>query len=571
MKKYLRKFYFILDSKNLYKLTIVLFLTFINTLFELITIGLIIPILGIFVGEGYEKYTDFLPILKTLTENEILIYIFIIFAVIYFLKFLVSIYSLYLRNKFCWGIFKNLSRKIFYHYIHEDYLSHLSTHSSEKLNIIRNESNLFSFGVVWQVIDFIIDIILIVSICIFLLYYNFKLSFFVIIFFIFFSLLWNKYYNQYLKKIGEKREFHSKGSIEEIQNSFGNFRETIIFGLIKLFLNRFDFHNEGFSLVGVKRDTITQIPRYLLEFLSVIGVVAILLVLIKINFSLSEILVFIGVFIFAILRMLPSVVKIIRSIQTIKFNKIVVEKIYNQLFKYKDKKLISNYKLEKSLNFEKLALKNLNFKYDDSTNLVLKNINLEVCKGEKIGIVGETGSGKSTLINIILGLININNENLKINHDVLKDDKILLWQSNIGYVSHDVFLLDENLGYNISLNENYMLEKQKIIELLKKVELYEFVEKQPYKINTIVGEKGGKLSRGQIQRIGIARALYKDPSVLIFDEATSALDNYTERKILEKLYKNNENLTIISVSHRKSALEFCDKIFEINNSELKKI
>jgi len=97
------------------------------------------------------------------------------------------------------------------------------------------------------------------------------------------------------------------------------------------------------------------------------------------------------------------------------------------------------------------------------------------------------------------------------------------------------------------------------------------VEKQPYKINTIVGEKGGKLSRGQIQRIGIARALYKDPSVLIFDEATSALDNYTERKILEKLYKNNENLTIISVSHRKSALEFCDKIFEINNSELKKI
>ena len=157
MKKYLEKFHFILGSENLYKLIIVLFLTLINTLFELITISLIIPILGIFIGEGYEKYIDFLPILKTLTENEILIYIFSIFAVIYFFKFLVSIYSLYLRNKFCWNLYKNLSGKIFYYYLHEDYLSSMSTHSSEKINLLRNETNLFSFGVVWQVIDFTID------------------------------------------------------------------------------------------------------------------------------------------------------------------------------------------------------------------------------------------------------------------------------------------------------------------------------------------------------------------------------------------------------------------------------
>tara|TARA_Y100000590_G_scaffold137114_2_gene157012 strand:- start:11129 stop:12859 length:1731 start_codon:yes stop_codon:yes gene_type:complete len=567
----LKKIYFILGKKNIFKLYIVLFLTLINTFFELITIGLIIPILAIFVDQNYEKYFEIFPAISKISESKLLIYIFIIITLIYLIKCFINIFSVYLRSKFCWNLYKNLSQNIFHNYIKEDYLVHINSHSSEKLNNIRGEASIFSQGVIWNVIDLVIDIILISSISIFLLFYNFQLSFFVIAFLIILGHFWNRFYNDHLEKIGKKREIHAKGTIKEIQNSFGNFRETTIFNLRKLFSDRFELHNREFSSVAIKKDFIIQIPRFLLELLSIIGVLSIFFVLIKSNIPLPEILVLLGVFVFAIVRMLPSVTKIIKSIQTIKFNNVVIDKMYNQLLNSNNLDINFDKKNYDRLDFKKISVKNLNYKYPTSENYILKDINLNISKGDKIGIVGTTGSGKSTLINIITGLLNSEGENFKIDDFKLNKEKILSWQSNIGYVSHDVFLLDETLGYNISLKENYKTEKEKLFDLLKKVELFEFVEKQPLKLDFLVGEKGGKLSRGQMQRLGIARALYINPAVLIFDEATSALDTHVERMILQKLYKNNENLTIISVSHRKSALEFCDKIFEINNGQLKKI
>ena len=567
----LKKIYFILGKKNIFKLFIVLFLTLLNTFFELITIGLIIPILAIFVNQNYEKYFEIFPAISKISESRLLIYIFIIMTLIYLIKCFINIFSVYLRSRFCWNLYKNLSQNIFQNYIKEDYLVHMNSHSSEKLNNIRGEASLFSQGVIWNVIDLVIDIILITSISIFLLFYNFQLSFFVIVFLLTLGYFWNKSYNDYLEKIGKKRESHAKGTIREIQNSFGNFRETTIFNLRKLFSDRFELHNREFSLVAIKKDFIIQIPRFLLELLSIIAVLSIFFVLIKSNVPLSEILVLLGVFVFAIVRMLPSVTKIIKSIQTIKFNSVVIDKMYNQILNSKNLDKNFDNKNYDRIDFKKISIKNLNYKYPTNENYILKDINLNITKGDKIGIIGVTGSGKSTLINIITGLLNSTGENFKIDNIKLNKEKILSWQSNIGYVSHDVFLLDETLGYNISLKENYRSEKEKLFDLLKKVELLEFVEKQPLKLDFLVGEKGGKLSRGQMQRLGIARALYINPSVLIFDEATSALDTHVERMILQKLYKNNENLTIISVSHRKSALEFCDKIFEINNGQLKEI
>ncbi len=567
----IKKILYILLDNNIYSLFLLLFLTFLNTILEVIGIGLIIPILGIFVGQNYERYFEFYPFLKNIPDSKILLYMFITFNLIYLLKFLTSIFSILVRNKFYWGLYKNLSRKIFNNYINKDYLSHMTTHSSEKINTIRGEANLFSFGVTSPIVDLIIDLILLFSICTFLLFYNIKLSFFVIVFFLFISFLWNQYYNKYLDDLGKKRETHAKESIKEIQNGFGNFRETVIFGLRKLFSKRFELHNKEFSSVGVKRDTIIQIPRYLLELLSVTGISVILFVLIETKLSLPEIMVLLGVFVFATVRMLPSVTKIIRSIQTIKFNNVVVEKIYNELYYFKNSEKKFEEKKSKKIDFKKLSLKNLNFNYPNSDNLILKNIDLNILKGDKIGIIGETGSGKSTLINIISGLIKVQGEEFKVNDIVLDPPSIASWQSNIGYVPHDVFLLDETIGYNISLKDDYKTEEKKLIELLKRVELLEFIEKLPLNLDMIVGEKGGKLSRGQTQRLGIARALYIEPSIIIFDEATSALDVNTEKNILKKLYKESENLTIISISHRKSALEFCDKIFEINDGQLKEI
>ena len=565
----IKKIINILLDNNIYLLCFILFLTLLNTVLELIGIGLIIPILGIFVGQDYDEYLSFLPFLSENYNIRILLIVFIIFNLVYLLKFVTSILSIFIRNQYYWNLNRNISNKIFQNFINQDYLSHMTTHSSEKINTIRGEANLFSFGITSPLVDLIADLILLISISLFLLIYNFELSFFVIIFFLLISFLWNRYYNKYLVDLGKMREKYAKETIKEIQNSFGNFRETIMFGLKELFFSRFQNHNKAFSDIGIKRDTITQIPRFLLELLSVTGILLIFSVLIKNKLPLSEILVLLGVIVFAALRMLPSVTKIIRSIQTLKFNSVVVDKIYNELNNNNYLKKSSEQKLDK-IEFKKISFKNFNFKYPKTEKKILENIDLEIFKNEKIGIIGGTGSGKSTLINIISGLIYEKNA-LKVDDNFINEKKITSWQSNIGYVPHDVFLLDETIGYNISLQQDYKNKEKNLLELLDKVELLEFVENQPTKLETLVGEKGGKLSRGQTQRLGIARALYTKPKILIFDEATSALDVDTEKKILKKLYDKKHDLTIISVSHRKSALEFCDRVFEVSDGHIKEV
>lgn len=545
---------------------VILFLTLINTFFELVGIGLIIPILGYFVGEEPNNYFQTFSYFQNKSETELLLIVIVLFNLIYLMKFFSSTLLVIKKNKFDWYLFAELSKKVFSNYLNKKYLSHITSNLSEQIQVVRSEANLFSFAIVRPLIDLTIESILFLSINIFLLVYNFKISLIVILFYFIMSVFWNKYYNNYLSIIGKKRQFHSIGAIKEIQNSFGNFKETIIYGLKTIFLDRFQIHNVNTSNVGYKRDTITALPRLFLELISVTGILIIFIVLIKQSLSLPEILILLGVFIFAIVRMLPSLTKIIRAIQTIKFNNVVVEKIYKELKSFHENHKVNKSNLSK-LDFKILKLKNISFNYPGSEKMILKNVNFEISNGKKLGIVGKTGSGKTTLINIICGLIKTTKGEVTLNETDLESN-LDIWQSKIGYVAHDVFLLDESIEYNISFKDKENSDREKIIKLLKKVDLFDFVEQLPDKIDTLVGEKGGKLSRGQCQRLGIARALYKNPEILIFDEATSAIDTATESKIFKNLYLNNTGKTIISIAHRTSSLSYCDKIYQIKDNSI---
>ena len=327
-----------------------------------------------------------------------------------------------------------------------------------------------------------------------------------------------------------------------------------------------EYFNKNNSKVGYKRDTITQLPRLFLELLSVTTILIISIVLIYQNVILSEILILIGVFVYATVRMLPSVAKIIRSMQTIRFNNVVVEKIYDEINYESSSELKANQNLTK-IDFKKLQINNVSYNYPKNDNAVLKNINLEILKNKHLGFVGKTGSGKTTLINIICGFIKISTGKIILNdHNFFQN--INNWQNIIGYVPHDVFILNESIEYNIAFEKDDKINKEMLNNILKKTDLKNFINNFEKKEKTIVGERGNDLSRGQCQRIGIARALYKKPQVLILDEATSALDVNTERKILENLYDPKNNLTIISISHRENSLQFCDKIYKIENASL---
>ena len=564
----IKKILFILDKKDKKKLILILFLTLLNTFFEIIGIGLIIPILTYFISDNSLTYIENFYNFDNISKSKLLIYTLVLFNLSYLFKFLTSLLLVLTKNRFTWNLFAKLSGKIFNFFINKKYLIEDEKNTAEKIHLVRGEANQFSFAVINPIIELIIETILFLSICIFLLVYNLQISLIVISFFLILGLIWNKYYNNRLKILGDKRRIYSIGAINEIQNSFGNFRETLIYRLGPIFFKKFDFLNKNESIVGFKRDTITQLPRLLLELLSVSTILLVTIILINRNISLSNILILIGVFVFATVRMLPSVTKIIRAIQTLKFNSVVINKIYDE-FNSKTFKNNSNNSKDK-FTFRNLKLEKLFYSYPSNSLHVLKDINLEISKEQNYGFVGKTGSGKSTLINILCGFINISEGSFILNEKPL-NERLESWQNIIGYVPHDVFILNESIEYNIAFQKEDEINKEKIEKILEEVELKDFIDSLDKKEKTIIGERGKDLSRGQCQRIGLARAIYKNPQVLILDEATSALDIKTEKQILKKLYKHKKDLTIISISHRRSSLEFCDKIFKIDNGNLNEI
>jgi ABC-type multidrug transport system fused ATPase/permease subunit len=218
---------------------------------------------------------------------------------------------------------------------------------------------------------------------------------------------------------------------------------------------------------------------------------------------------------------------------------------------------------------ESIELKNLSFFYDKG-NQILNKINLKIKKGEKIGIIGHSGAGKTTFINIIVGLIKQTSGDIFIDNKLLKNKNLISWKSKIGYVPQDVYLIDDSIKSNIALGiRKDKIDNEKIYYALKQSQLMTFVNSLPKKEDTNVGERGVQLSGGQRQRIGIARALYNNSEILVLDEATSALDQKTELDFIKAVNNIREDKTILIVTHRLSTIENCDKIFKIENGDLK--
>ena len=290
---------------------------------------------------------------------------------------------------------------------------------------------------------------------------------------------------------------------------------------------------------------------------------------------LDEVIPLAGVFFAAALRLAPISNNILKHRQLYIFGKPTLELMYRE---YKNIN-ISSKKFKKNINIKKInfsnhiLLKKISFFYKDRNqkNMLFKNISLKINKGDFIGIKGESGSGKSTLMDIMLGLIDPITGKIYVDNYDIKSNKIL-WQNTVSHIPQEIILLDESVKNNIALGEESAeINKKRLNDAIQKSRLDDFIKKLPKKTNTIVGERGSKISGGERQRIGIARALYRNSEVLFLDETTSNLDKKTEIEFLKSINKIKKEKTIILISHSDSALKYCDKIYELKNQKIKKI
>jgi len=561
----------LLDKKQKKIALVIAVLIFFLSIFELLIFNLIQPIIIFFSrDDGVDEIKLFG---SKFNLNITALEIFILFFTIFLIRSFLSVAISFLRQKLIKDINDNLSERVFKKYLDKNFLFFMDSNSSKFISNIIIEVDKFAYRLMDSLFYLLADFAIILIVLSYL-FYNYFLPaiIFFSVTFIFFGTFFKIYRTSY-KELGERKILHDAEKLTQLQNSFYVIQTIKLENLENYFLNKFKVANNQSSKSTFRMQFISELPKNLIEVAMLFIIVVIIgLLFYSFNFSKHEVLSILGLFVFAMFRLLPSSNRVLFSINSVRYYFLTTETLKQQL-EEKDQNNIENLNTETENNFifrESIKIKQMNFSYNNDVE-ILKNINLEIKKNETIGIKGDSGAGKSTLLNIICGLIKASSGQILIdNNDISQVHRS--YQKKIGYIPQKIYLVDDSIIKNIIFGQSkknfdyYLFD-----DVIKKSNLKEFIDNLKDKEDTIIGERGSKLSGGQQQRIGIARALYKKPEIIIFDEATNALDTNSENEILKTINELKNDNTIIIVSHKDSILDYCDRIFEIKNKTIFKI
>ena len=371
-----------------------------------------------------------------------------------------------------------------------------------------------------------------------------------------------------LSKIGQGRLDANRLRFSSLSEAFGAAKEVKLGGLEKIFVKRFSEPAKNFSNYKALLGALGQLPRYAIEIIIFGGMLLVILYLMADSKTFNSLIPIISLYAFAGYRLIPAIQQIYNSITRLRSVDAALNSLHDDL-KDLQPKVLNKY--EGILKVKKnITLKNVYYNYPNSSRTALKGININIQNKTTVGFVGPTGSGKTTTVDIILGLIQAQKGTLEVDNKVINNHNLRSWQNSIGYVPQNIYLSDDTIASNISFGTDFKDIDQKSVEDAAKIaNLHDFIINElPDKYKTFIGERGIRLSGGQRQRIGIARALYHKPEILVLDEATSSLDNLTEQEVMEAINRIGKEVTIILIAHRLSTVKNCDNIFFLENGKV---
>lgn len=559
-----------LNNKNLISVIILFFLWIIFTVIELVGITSIPIFLSLFLENSISIKVPFLnnylTSITSIEKKNLFMYFILLIVLLFFIKSLFFSFLVYFEQITFKSITTDVKKRTFTYYFNLPFKDHLKLNSSDLLRIITlDTSNAISY--VQNVISLSTQILLTSSISIYLLYIDFNLTLIVILFFSIILLSIYFYSGNKLSLFGKLKQKFAGEGIKIINEGIINIKEVIIYKKINFLISLYTEKQKVQQDQVLKINLIKRLPRGLYEFLAISFIMFILAFKILYNGeSIESSIVFISLLVFALARLLPAVNLINLNISAIKSCEYSFVLIYENLIRLKilqeNKKIKSdNFKFKNEINFD-----NVSFSYKKNRQL-LKNLSFKIKKNNIVGIFGESGCGKSTILNLLTGLLSPTNGNILIDEKNLENE-IDSWQSKIGYIPQDNFLLDDTIKKNIIFSDELEeFDEDKFKTVTSIASLKSFISLQEKGIETKIGDRGINISGGQRQRIGIARALYANPEILIFDEATSALDRDTEKEILDNIYSIKDK-TIVIISHKLKNLARCHKIFQVKNKNI---
>ncbi|MFA7090243.1 MAG: ABC transporter ATP-binding protein [Arcobacteraceae bacterium] len=563
----LKKIIKLFSEKEKFFLTYLIIFSVFVAIIETVAVVVIMPFISVATDFNKISENKYFSLFYNFFgfSNEINFVLAFGVGLIFFYSFrgIINLLYFYLLSKFSKGMTHNLSLMLFQHYMNLPYQQFISRNSSELTKIIINETQYLTvmISAVLLMISEVFIVLLIYSI---MLYINWETTIIITIFLLVNFIFVVRIISQKVKFQGTSRESFQRQFHEIINSSFGNYKMIKLQSNDRILLNCFKESSYGFARANIISEVLFHIPRLLLETIGFVLVSMIVVLLIYINNeNISNHLGILSMFILGLYRLMPSANRIINGYHHVQFNHKAFELIYNDLLNNGE-----NLGYEEISFKKRIYLRNIDFEYSKNKKVV-ENIDLLIEKGEKIAFIGASGSGKSTLVDIIIGLYKPTNGQMVVDDIRVDESNVRSWRNKVGYIPQSVYLFDGTVADNVSFGLEY--NEERIKNVLSTAKILEFLEIYQNGIDTFVGEGGVKLSGGQKQRIAIARALYREPEILVLDEATSALDEAIEKEIMDEIYNLSQDKTLIIIAHRLSTIKNCNKIYTIENKKVRLI
>jgi ABC-type multidrug transport system fused ATPase/permease subunit len=571
--KTFKNFFFLLNSYEKKRAGLLLIMIFIMALLDTIGVASIFPLVSVLTNQTLIETN---LILKTAFEisksfgiennQQFIFFLGVVVFVLLIISIFVKIFTAYLQARFIQMSEYSIGKRLIEGYLHQPYEWFLSHNSSDLGKNILSEVQQVLTGIN-SMIEVIAKIIIIILLSFLLIKSYPELAFIVCLtlagtYGFFFFLV-----RKPLIRLGRENVKNNKIRFRSVNESLSGIKEIKFGGLEDTCVMNFSNSAKIYAKVNATSQIISILPRYILEAVAIGGVLLIILHSISQTGNLNNSLPILSLYIFAGYRLMPAIQQVYSCSTQITFIKPLLNKLCDEI---KNLKIIIINQDKKFLSFNKaITLKNIYYNYFNSSHAALQNLSLTIPAISTVGFIGVTGSGKTTLVDIILGLLEAKKGTLEVDGQVITKKNLRSWQSIIGYVPQHIYLSDDTIAANIAFGIHRKFINQKSIQISSKIaNIQDFIDQLPKQYQTIIGERGVRLSGGQRQRIGIARALYHNPKVLIFDEATSALDKQTEKEIMDSINILRKKITIIIVAHRLSTLKNCDTIFKINKGQL---
>ena len=432
------------------------------------------------------------------------------------------------------------------------------------------------YALVLSILTLVSEAIVFICLAVVLLLADYKMTIFVTVLLLITLWIIKKILKPILKKAGQDNQDYYSGLFKWISQTVTGIKEVKVGNSEKYFINEYMKCGEGYVNAVQKYSLYTNVPRLFIETVCVIGMIAYLLILILTGQDASDMMSIIAAFGLAVVRLMPCANRINNQINNIAYFEPAFMGVADNLKQEIDSKIIEIEAFEPAKEKlpvrDKISLENISYKYPNTEKYIFDNADLEISVGRSVGIVGTSGAGKSTIVDVLLGLLEIEKGSIKADGvNVLEKENYRRWLKNVGYIPQTIFMLDDSIKNNICFGiAEDEIDEERLWKVAADAQLDTFIRSLPDGMDTQIGERGVRISGGQRQRIGIARALYGDPEVLILDEATSALDGDTEAAIMESINMLHGQKTLVIIAHRLQTIEKCDEVYRVENGKIKR-